>query len=331
MSVIDDMIEKFNNQNYRVLKPFGSDLSEQIETFFKLLDKKGKLDEIDVTGSAAGDYQNELLLLFHEKYPEKFHYWVNELLSDIEFVNGKPYIVVEPDELSNLFCDSRDYSRESIEKILTGEMDFDWYNDYEINIFDDVIGDLNMKNLTELKNIFVRDLKGVTIEYEDENIEVTAENIEEVFRDSDLVEHILGDYLDGLRFELRSLYFRAEQSALESEYYEEVWGELGEYFDVDKREWVSVRRGYSYDKEGNRKERYIEMVRIPILSNFEKNILDFIKSNKNYGNSGTLEYQGRYHNILAEEFDCLRVRFPDYANSRKIEEQINEMFGDYIS
>lgn len=329
MSLVDDMIEEFNNQNYGVLRPFGSSLSDRIETFFKFLEKRGRLSEIDVTGSAAGDYQNELLLHFYENDLEKFYYWLNELLVDVEFDNGSAYIVAEPEDFSNLFCDSRDVSKKTIENILTGNIDFDWYSSYEIEIFQSVIDELNETNLKKLKEIFVRELQGIKIEYEDEELEVTSENIEEIFKDDDLVEHILDEELNDLKFELKSLYHNSEQNALESEYYDEVWSELGEHFDVSQKQWVSVRRGFVWDKDGNKKEKYVDKVRIPIL-NFEKFILDFLNGNKNYGNTGTLEYQGSFVNVLSEDTDCLRVRFPDYADSRKIEENINEMFNDYI-
>jgi hypothetical protein len=101
------------------------------------------------------------------------------------------------------------------------------------------------------------------------------------------------------------------------------------YFDIKDRKWVSVRRGSTWDKEGNRKDRYEEMIRIPI-SDFDTIVLDYLGNNSKYGNSGTLEFQGSLIKIIGEEYDCLRVRFPDYSDSRKVQKNINEMFSEYI-
>lgn len=330
MRNVDDLIEDFNNGNFNFLKVFGNDLSERITTFFKFLERRNKLTEIDPTGNQAGEYQNELLLHFYENDENKFYYWCNELLSDVEFADGKAYIVADSEDLSSLFCDSRDYSRDTVENILSGEMDFNWYDSYDIDIYDNVIHELSLENLNKLKQIFLRDLNGIEISTDEGEMTLTPENIDSVFNDSELVKEILNNELPELESELRSLYFNAERSALEDDYYEEVWNELDEFFYTKEKQWVSVRRGFVWDKEGNKKEKYVDKIRMPIL-NFETFILDFLNSNKNYGSSGTIEYQGTYIGILAENSDCLRPRFPDYADSSKVENNINDMFGDYIS
>ena len=71
------------------------------------------------------------------------------------------------------------------------------------------------------------------------------------------------------------------------------------------------------------------MIRIPI-SDFDTIILDYLGNNSKYGNSGTLEFQGSLIKIIGEEYECLRVRFPDYSDSRKVRKNINEMFPEYI-
>ena len=325
MRNIDDIVERFNDGDYSVLEYFGGDY----QTFFKFLERRNKLIEIDPKGSLADEYQNELLIYFHNTNIDVFHHWCNDLLNDVEFVDGKPYIVSDPGYFSVLFCDSRDVSIETIDNILSGELDFDWYNSYEIDIYDNVIHELNIENLRKLKEIFIRELSGKEIEYDGESFQVTSENIDEIFRDSDIVKLILNDELSNIESELNSLYFSAEQTALSDDYYEEVWGELDEFFYTGDRKWVSVKRGYSWDKDGSKKDRFVEMIRIPIRD-FDRFIVDYLETNKKYSNS-TLEYHGSYIDMLKDAGDCLRVRFPDYADSRKVENNINEMFGDYIS
>jgi len=325
MRNIDDIVERFNDGDYSVLEYFGGDY----QAFFKFLERRNKLIEIDPKGSLAEEYQNELLIYFHNTNIDVFHHWCNDLLNDVEFVDGKPYIVSDPGYFSVLFCDSRDVSIEFIENILSGELDFDWYNSYEINIYDNVIDDLSPKNLNELKQIFLNKLGGKEISTDEGEITLTTENIDEIFNNKDLFMEILNDELPEVESELNSLYFNAERSALEDDYYEEVWDELDEFFYTGDRKWVSVKRGYSWDKDGSKKDRFVEMIKIPIR-NFDRFIVDYLETNKIYSNS-TLEYHGSYIDMLKDAGDCLRVRFPDYADSRKVENNINEMFGDYIS
>ena len=324
MRNIDDIVERFNDGDYSVLEYFGGDF----QTFFKFLERRNKLIEIDPKGSLEDEYQNELLIYFHNTNIDVFHHWCNDLLNDVEFVDGKPYIVSDPGYFSVLFCDSRDVSIETIDNILSGELDFDWHS-YDIDIYDNVIDDLSPKNLNELKQIFLKKLGGKEISTDEGEITLTTENIDEVFNNKDLFMEILNDELPEVESELNSLYFNAERSALEDDYYEEVWDKLDEFFYTGDRKWVSVKRGYSWDKDGSKKDRFVEMIRIPIR-NFDRFIVDYLETNKKYSNS-TLEYHGSYIDMLKDAGDCLRVRFPDYADSRKVENNINEMFGDYIS
>ena len=324
MKNIDDIVERFNDGDYSVLEYFGGDY----QTFFKFLERKNKLIDIDPKGSLAEEYQNELLIYFHNTNIDVFHHWCNDLLNDVEFVDGKPYIVSDPGYFSVLFCDSRDVSTETIDKILSGDLDFDWYS-YDIDIYDNVIDDLSPKNLNELKQIFLKKLGGKEISTDEGEITLTPENIDEVFENKDLFMEILNDELPEVESELNSLYFSAERSALEDDYYEEVWNELDEFFYVDARKWDTIKRGYSWDKDGNKKDRFVEIIKMPIRD-FDRFIVDYLENNKKYSNS-TLEYHGSYIDMLKDAGDCLSVRFPDYADSRKVENNINEMFGDYVN
>jgi hypothetical protein len=324
MSNIDDIVERFNDGDYSVLEYFSGDY----QTFFKFLERRKKLIEIDPKGSLADEYQNELLIYFHNTNIDVFHHWCSELLGDIEFVDGKAYVVTDPEYFADLFCDDRDVSKDTIAKILSGNLEYDWYNSYEIDIYDNVIDDLSPENLNKLKQIFLRELNGKEISTDEGEMTLSPENIDEVFNNKDLLKEILNDELSNVKSELSSLYFSSEQNALSDEYYEEVWNELDEFFYTNDRKWVSVKRGYSWDKDGSKKDRFVEMIRLPIRD-FDRFVTDYLETNKRYSNS-SLEYHGSYVDMLKDGGDCLRVRFPDYADSRKVRENINDMFSDYV-
>jgi hypothetical protein len=324
MSNIDDIVERFNDGDYSVLEYFSGDY----QTFFKFLERRKKLIEIDPKGSLADEYQNELLIYFHNTNIDVFHHWCSELLGDIEFVDGKAYVVTDPEYFANLFCDTRDVSKDTISKILSGELDLDWYNNYEIDIYDNVIDDLSPENLNKLKQIFLRELNGKEISTDEGEMTLSPENIDEVFNNKDLLKEILNDELSNVKSELSSLYFSSEQNALSDEYYEEVWNELDDFFYTNDRKWVTIKRGYSWDKDGSKKDRFVEMIRLPIRD-FDRFVTDYLETNKRYSNS-SLEYHGNYVDVLKDGGDCLRVRFPDYADSRKVRDNINDMFSDYV-
>ena len=324
MSNIDDIVERFNDGDYSVLEYFSGDY----QVFFKFLERRNKLIEIDPKGSLADEYQNELLIYFHNTNIDVFHHWCSELLGDIEFVDGKAYVVTDPEYFADLFCNDRDVGKDTIAKILSGGLDFDWYNSYEIDIYDNVIDDLSPENLNKLKQIFLRELNGKEISTDEGEMTLSPENIDEVFNNKDLLKEILNDELSNIKSELSSLYFNAEENALSDDYYEEVWNELDEFFYTNDRKWVSVKRGYSWDKDGSKKDRFVEMIRLPIRD-FDRFVTDYLETNKRYSNS-SLEYHGSYVDILKDGGDCLIVRFPDYADSRKVRENINDMFGEYV-
>lgn len=323
--ILDDVIEEFNSGDANSLIYFNNDY----KIFFNFLKSQGRFDEIDPRGYGSEQWQNEYLMFLYQENTPEFYRWCNDILADIEIVDGNVYWVGETDDLASIFCDGRDYSRDTIEKVLRGDLDWDWYGGYDIDVFDNVIDDLNPENIKKLKEIIIRELKGEEILIDGEDFVVTPQNIDEIFKNESIMGEILEDELPDLKQELKSLYYNADNTALQDEYYEEAWSELNEYFITEEKKWVSVKRGSTWDKEGKRQDRYLEMVRMP-MNDFDTIVLDYLGNNSKYGNSGTLEYQGSVIAIIGEEYSCLRVRFPDYSSSSKVKKYINEMFSEYI-
>jgi len=323
--ILDDVIEEFNSGNANSLIYFNDD----VQLFFNYLKSIGRFQDIDPRGHGSEDWQNEYLIYLYEENKPEFYRWCNEILSDIDIVDNIIYCVSDADDLSSIFCDGRGYSRETIKQALSGDLEWDWHGGYDIDIFDNVIDDLSPENVKKLKEIIIRELNGKEIVTDDGDISVTHQNIDEIFKDEDIMKSILDDELSELEQELKSLYYSSDNTALQDEYYEDAWSSLDKYFDIKDRKWVSVRRGSTWDKEGNKKDKYEEMIRIPI-SDFDTIVLDYLGNNSKYGNSGTLEYQGSLIKIIGEEYDCLRARFPDYSDSSKVQQYINEMFSEYI-
>jgi hypothetical protein len=332
---LEDALEDFNNGEFdKWLQVFGS-----YDIWFRLLKKRGLLDEIDPHNTSDHEvWQNEYLLWLYESDKESYYKWVVRFLEDVIFENGKPYLEIsERGDLSKLFCDGHryDFSRDTIESILTGDGDvFERYWDTTDNVYRDVIEELTPENNKTLSEHIVTELKGKKIFPETteleliaseqghpEYFEINSENVMRIIKDEDSMKELLGDQLSELRGTLYSIHSSAYNSAYEEEVYNDVWDELSNYFE-GTGEWVSQPHPYKKNTE-------IQYFRVPIR-NFESDVNNYLYNNKGYGNSGTLEYHGSYIGIMSEDRDCLSLRVSDYPDSRKVDKYINEFFKDYI-
>lgn len=331
---IQELIEMFNEGDTDFIKYVND-----IETFFKIVNKRGLMDELDPEGRLAEDYQNDLLLFHYQNNKEKFWEYVLKFLSDVEMVDGKPYIVVNTmGDFAEIFCDGRrnDLSRDTVEALLSGEYDSHSYgwdsHDLTDDVYRDVIEELTKENLLHLKEYIIKTLEGQQVNPHTELLEdyakqqghpeyviIDQSNIDQVVDNSETMNELLDNELSDLRGELYSIYGSAYNNAYEDELYEDVWNELSTYF--EKGDWVSRPHIYKKDTE-------VQKYRAPI-HNFESNILDFLNQNKGYSN-GTLEYWGSYLGILKDGWDCLSVYPSDYPDSRKVDKNINMYFSDYI-
>ena len=130
----EDVLEQFGNNDFDVIKYFND-----YQTFFNILNKRGLMDEVDPMNSVGStEWQNEYILWLYENDKEKYYYWVNKLLDDVIFEDGKPYLeIANRADLANLFCDGHRYdlSRDTIEQILSGDGDvFEAYYDTTDNV-----------------------------------------------------------------------------------------------------------------------------------------------------------------------------------------------------
>ena len=76
---IHELIEMFNEGDTDFIKYIND-----IETFLKIVNKRGLLDELDPDGKFAEDYQNELLLFYSENDKEKFWKYVLKYLGNFD-------------------------------------------------------------------------------------------------------------------------------------------------------------------------------------------------------------------------------------------------------
>lgn len=330
---IGGFLEMFKNGELEVEKYFGD-----YDTFFSVLNKKGLMSEVDPNDSSDGtDWENSYLIWLYNNDRPKFYEWIKNILSDIVIEGKNIYWEGERKDLARLFCDGRrnDLSQDTIESILAGDDVFEPYWDTTDDVYRDVIEELTPANLNLFKSRIVQELKGQklspdTSEMEliaseqghNEYWEIDSENVARIVDDEESMMSLLNSELSDIKGDLYSVHSNSYNSAYESEVFDSIFHKLDEYFNTEKGEFV-------YRPHPYKKEVKIEEYRLPIYD-FEGFIVDYLNSNKKYGNSGTLGYHGGYLELLREDKDCLNIYAPDYPDSRLVDKNINEIFSDYF-
>ena len=330
---IDDIIERFNNNDFDVTKYFND-----YETFFNMLKKRGLMGEIDPKNADGGEHwQNEYLLWLYENDRENYYKWIQTLLDDVVIENGNAYLELsDRGDLARLFCknDRNGLSRDTVESVLNGDSDWEAHYNTTDNVYRDVIEELTPENDKTLQEYIVNYLTGEQISPETSELELIAseqghpdyvevnmENVKRIIDDEETMKELLDGKLSDLKNELYSIHSSSYNSAYEDDIYRSIWYELQDYV-IGPGEWITKPHPYKKNTE-------IQYNKLPLTA-FETDINDYLHNSKGYGNSGTLEYHGSFIAIMAEDRDCLSVDPPDYPDSRKVDKNINEYFKDYI-
>lgn len=315
MKRIIDIINDFNNGETEFVK----DIYGGVINFFKVLKKKNLLHLIDFD-SVDKYSENSALLFLYESDKENFKKHVLKKLDDVILINDEPHLELgRLSDLGPLFCrNNRHISQETIELVLDGDPDFGFWFD-SVGTYDDIIRNLDLKNLELLKKYIVENLKDVEVSPETEVlsmisekqnsdfVSVTEKNIDTIFQDAESVEFVLENYLEDLDSSLRMIYETAYRDAYNNELEDEILNSLSPYFDTDYK-----------------KEKYFLFK----IVDFWDHIVFFLKENEGYPT--TLNYYSSYITVLHETIECIRIYPPDYPDSRQVNKIINELIIDYI-
>jgi hypothetical protein len=292
-------------------------------TFFNLLNRRGLIYKLE---NYEGDNLNYFLIWLFNTDKKEFRRKVVSYLSGDLVIDESGNIsldVNDVEDLSYLFCkNSRISSRETVRSILNGEYDSDLggYSATD-DVYRDVIRNLNPKNYAILRKYIVDSLEGVEIST-DEFEFIDDSNVDEAIRDEDTMNSLLDNELYELNSSLYSLYDQAHGSVLIDEYRQDIFRELDDFFSGDG-EYIRIPSKYS--KSGTQ-----QRFRIPVSTNFDNIIVDYLIDNKDYGDTGKLSYYGSYLDLLESQIECLTVRWTDYPSSSEVDEMVNELFTDYI-
>jgi hypothetical protein len=360
----EKLIQDFNYGNYeKSIQPFFNDIlsflkyankrgfiddllldnipNDEFEDALPYLEELGKVGDLDYDSVPDG-FKNVLLLHQLENDPqETLNYVMKNLVTDVHLMNGGYYLLIrDRDEPAKLF---RDGTARSYAEAVLGEDAWEPYYDTVNNVYDDVIDDLNEKNINNLSEYIIKHIGGEELSTDDYHndlfhtfsdeqgtdgtFQITVENVMRLINDKTAMMEMLNGKLDVLKGELDSLHTNSYNGAYESEIYDDVWGELSRYFVPSSWETVTTER---YDG----KTVYNEYIKI---NDFQQVIYDFISTNKDYAqyNDGTLEYYGQYVDVIKAMmedggYSWLDFRTPDYPDWSLTKKYINDSFNDYI-
>lgn len=331
-----NLVNTINNGDFNEMKPFFGGF----ENALNFIKKKGYIHLIDPLAVPDED-RNELVYYFLSEPDlrnDMFKKLVS-LLSDVVEENGQYYLIVDSlDELADLFKSySRDLSPQDIAKGVLGEDYYDPYDYTTDDVYRDVIEELNPENKNYLKNKILETLKGEQIEINgkasdemeliaseqghDDYMEVNSENIERVFEDEETMKYLLKYELDDINSSLYSIHHQAYNDAYTSELYDKVWDELHNFIDSDTK-IESYKWGNKYRSKLKINNHLFDVI-YQWFSDYKKYADDF-------------EYYGSYIGIIKQlidemgSYEWLSFRIPNYPDSRRMDQSINDMFGDYI-
>lgn len=326
----EKLIDRFNDGELNVEAYFGN-----FNNFLTLANKKGLISKFDIKNE---EIQNSLLIWLYNNDREKFHEFVVDELGDLEMgEDGKIYLVLsDSSELATLVCDRyRDgINKDTASSILSGDIYYDFDSTTD-DVYRDVINVLNKKNTDLLKEFMVNQLRNQKIEPDTSELQEIAEEqdhpeyctiddletAQRILDDEESMNFLLGHNLDYLETDLYHLHRNAVGQAYEKKLYDQIWDELQEYVD-GRGEYYSEPHTY---KKGTMSQRF----KIPVASNFDDVILDYLIDRKDDGAYGLLEYWGYYLSLVEGTKDCLRIYEPDYWGYEFVE-YVNDLFTDFL-
>ena len=324
MDKYDRIVQDYNNDDVEdILEVLGGNT----QALFKMLDKKGKLNDLFY----ETPLQNELFLYLARNYPDRFKNIAASTLADVEINSDGELVYIGSDfgDLTSFFCQGRySLSQDSIERILDDEGDYlEFFDDTTDDLYRDVIEDLTeenlqllIKRLTNESPLIEPTTELLTILASGQNneglVKINEENLDEILEDEESTLSILRQNPD-IKSDLYGVHNSAYNDAYLSQVKKNVLSGLGELFD-----------GLPKRKPGmGNKKFYVE---IKLNENiFLETLKSFLEQNRQWADE-TLDKYGYFNSIFSEVSDCLSTFAPDYPDWTKTKENINLFFPDYF-
>lgn len=316
---LDGFVDTYFNGNYEVL--------------FNLLNKQNLLEKY------SEFFEEEMFTKWaNYMYGEDPQYIIDFIVKtyfgDVMQGSDGYWMNVDKEDLSNLFATDRwsnDGAR-GVAKIILSDDIFDFFNFVDINnLYDDVISNLDKNNILKLKESVFNEVEGKEVEIDGETDIVTRDQIMEM--DENDLSDFIKENAPEVNSNLASLYNSSYESAYYDEVYDLVYRELKYFFGTE-----NLFRDYTVTRKVlDNQMRTIKEIEVPayqinvtkILPIVIKNVLEW----GGYDSDNDFEYYGNFEGVLnrwANEANPIDFHVPEYADWNKVNENLNDMFNDYI-
>lgn len=337
MSRIKDLVNRLNNGDWDDISDIFGD---NIMLFLSSVKRAGLLSTIDLDNISRNNEEliNEIMLFILNNDPSYINTIAKDILTDVEVRADGYYLkLADLEELSEFFKDdswSREYNDREVVKSALGEEWWEPYSDTIYDVYDEIVNVLTDKNKTLLAERIIEIMGNEELSIEEYNTVlfndmsdddgifiITESNVMSVINDPDAMNKLFEGGLNDLKYQLKNLGDNAYNIAYNDEVYSEVFDELSTYFD-GKHEWQTK------NLENNR------TLHIPYIKirNLNADVTNFLEAFKGY--TDTLFYYSSYTEMMKHYMDndgeFLRIRVPDYPDSSKVDDYINDGFPDYI-
>jgi len=334
MASIQDYVLKFNNGDW---EEFSNIFGDDVSKFLSLVKRRGFLDQIDIDSVRRFDNEqvNPTLKTLLELNPSFLDDIIEYNFSDIEKRSDGYYLKLSDlSELSEFFKSGGRYDDSQIVKNVMGEDWWEPYSDTVHNVYDEIIEVLNDKNLKELSSRILEIVGNQELSVDDYQSDLFEEisndegmftinesNVMDIINDEDSMRELFSGVLGDLRNNLFNLGDNAHNQAYNDEVYENIWSELSTLFE-GKHDWVTKQT-----KDG--KTVYTPYVKIrDLYGDIMSYLTDFLPYNDPITDYGDYTSMKRYW--MDQFSELLSFSDPGYPDHRRVEENINDAFVDYL-
>jgi hypothetical protein len=312
---------------------------------FDFLGENGFLDDVDYNNLEENLKNYYLQWMMNEDTNSTLKFICDNILDDVQIRDDGYWLRLrDRDELAEFFKSSSrrsDYDLQEIAKQALGDgLDYEYYSETTYDVYNDVIEELNEKNIQILADYILKNIGNTDLNISDYNsdffeelkeiqardgiFQITQDNVMSLIDDKEAMEELMGGDLSDLKGELYSIHSNAYNGEYENMIYNEVMGGLKEYFSSPIEEVA---------KQVGEKTKYTPYIKI---RDFYSDVMKFIEGNLGEGYSDSiLEYHGTYTGMMLQLFndgsyDAIDFRVDDYPDYSKVDKAINDYFGDYI-
>ena len=210
------------------------------DELFDFIAENGFLDDVGYDGLEDTIKNYYLQWMMNKDTNSALKYICDNILTDVEIRDDGYWLRLrDRDELAEFFKSSSrrsDYDLQEIAKQVLGDgLDYEYYSDTTYDVYNDVIKELNEKNIQILADYILKNIGNTDLNISDYNsdffeelqeiqardgiFQITQDNVMSLIDDKEAMEELMNGDLSDLKSELYSIHSNAYNGAYENMIY----------------------------------------------------------------------------------------------------------------